>query len=168
MTSRFASSDFAPPKRAVPTTRDTSLAPWLRTVTAAFGGGMVLFFTPILILLPLRVPVPPALAALVRWGPGGGGAEQYEEMIASIYVVWGVFLLRAAAAEHVSEHALFLDFTACANVAHIGLMTLMAVVNVGDRVHLVGDVLAAWLVLGPFVYIWGSVRREHGRRRQLP
>ncbi|EJP65375.1 hypothetical protein BB8028_0007g00800 [Beauveria bassiana] len=151
MSSRI--SDFAPLKRAA--TRD-SLEPWLKSVTILFGSSMLVFFLPILVLVPLRVPIPPVLESLLRWGPGG--AEQYEEMIAIIYIVWGVFLLRASADP--LRHALFLDFTACANVAHIGLMTLMAVVNGGDRIHLVGDVLAAWLVLGPFLYIWSSVKRE--------
>ncbi|KAF1732757.1 hypothetical protein MY5147_001653 [Beauveria neobassiana] len=151
MSSRI--SDFAPLKRAA--TRD-SLEPWLKSVTILFGSSMLVFFLPILVLVPLRVPIPPVLESLLRWGPGG--AEQYEEMIAIIYIVWGVFLLRASADPF--RHALFLDFTACANVAHIGLMTLMAVVNGGDRIHLVGDVLAAWLVLGPFLYIWSSVKRE--------
>lgn len=149
-------SDFAALKRAA--THD-SLEPWLKSVTVAFGGGMVFFFLPILLLLPFRVDLPPALEALLRWGPGG--AEQYEEMIAAVYIVWGVFLLRAAGDSH--KNALFLDFTACANVAHIGLMTLMAVVNEGDRIHLVGDVLGAWLVLGPFVYVWSSVKKERAR-----
>ncbi|KAJ3493507.1 hypothetical protein NLG97_g4690 [Lecanicillium saksenae] len=146
-------SDFVPLRRAA--TQD-SHEPWLKSVTVAFGGGMILFFLPVLLLVPFRVDVPPALETLLRWGPGG--AEQYEEMIAAIYVVWGYFLLRASADPWRNE--LFLDFTACANVAHIGLMTLMAVVNKGDRIHLVGDVLGAWLVLGPFVYIWSSVKRE--------
>ncbi|ATY63756.1 putative membrane protein [Cordyceps militaris] len=153
-------SDFAPLKRAA--TRD-SLEPWLKSVILAFGAAKILFFVPLLVLLPLRVPVPAPVAALVRWGPGGGGAEQYEEMIASIYVVWGVFMVRAAADP--LRAALFLDFTACADTAHIGLMTLMAVVNAGDRVHLVGDVLAAWLFLGPFIYVWTAVRKERGPAR---
>ncbi len=142
----------------------TSQAPleqWLTTTIAIFGASQLIFFVPILVLLPFRPDLPPALQALLRWGPGG--AEQYEEMIAIIYVVWGYFMLRAARSPF--EHALFLDFTASANVAHIGLMTLMAVLNKGDRIHLVGDVLAAWLVLAPFVYVWAAVRSERGKSR---
>ncbi|OAA79106.1 hypothetical protein LEL_02592 [Akanthomyces lecanii RCEF 1005] len=151
MTSRI--SDFAPLKRAA--TQD-SLEPWLKSVTVTFGAAMIVFFIPILILVPLRVPLPPTLEALLRWGPGGG--EQYEEMIGAIYIVWGIFLLRASSDPW--GNALFLDFTVWANVAHIGLMTLMAVVNEGDRIHLVGDLLGAWLVLGPFIYVWSSVKRS--------
>lgn len=146
-------SGFASLKRAA---MQGSFEPWLKSVTLAFGGGMVVFFLPVLLLVPFRVQLPTALEALLRWGPGGG--EQYEEMIAAIYVVWGCFLLRAGRDPLANE--LFLDFTACANVAHIGLMTLMAVVNKGDRIHLVGDVLGAWLVLGPFIYIWTRVKGE--------
>lgn len=146
-------SDFAPLRRAA--TQD-SLETWLKSVIIGFGGGMVIFFLPVLVLVPFRIQVPAPLEALLRWGPGG--AEQYEEMIAVIYIVWGYFLLRAARDPWANE--LFLDFTACANVAHIGLMTLMAVVNKGDRIHLIGDVLGAWLVLGPFLYVWSTVRRE--------
>ncbi|KAM3547105.1 hypothetical protein MY1884_009740, partial [Beauveria asiatica] len=47
--------DFAPLKRAA--TRD-SLEPWLKSVTILFGSSMLVFFLPILLLVPLRVPVP--------------------------------------------------------------------------------------------------------------
>lgn len=152
------SSDFAPFKRgSAPSTTPGSLEPWLRTSILAFGFGKLAFFLPIRVLLPFRPQLPPDFAALVRWGPGG--SEQYEEMIAAIYIVWGVFLVRAGARPW--ENVLFLDFTVWGNVMHIGLMTIMAVINKGDRVHLVGDVLAAWLFLGPFIYIWTSVKREH-------
>ncbi|KZZ97306.1 hypothetical protein BBO_09528 [Beauveria brongniartii RCEF 3172] len=153
MTSRV--SDFTPPKRGA--TMPGSLEPWLKSVTVAFGVGMIVFFLPILVLLPFRIKTSPALEALLRWGPGG--SEQYEEMIASIYVVWGIFMVRASADPW--ANALFLDFTAYANIAHLGLMTLMAVVNKGDRIHLVGDVLGSWLLLGPFLYVWSSVKRDH-------
>lgn len=134
---------------------------WLQAAIIIFGAAQLIFFVPIIIILPFRIALPPALESLMRWGPGG--AEQYEEMIAVIYIIWGFYTLRAA--KDPFENTLFLDFTVYGNVGHISLMTAMAVVNKKDRVHLIGDVLAAWLVLGPLVYAW--TRAKHGRRAEL-
>lgn len=116
---------------------------------------LLVFFTVAFTAAVLRLPLPRVLELLIRWGPGG--AEQYEEMISVIYIVWGYFLLRAA--DSPFDHALFLDFSLHANVAHFSLMTAMAVLNKGDRIHLLGDVVLAWIVFFPFVYFWKTARR---------
>ncbi|GAD99559.1 hypothetical protein PVAR5_8274 [Paecilomyces variotii No. 5] len=86
-----------------------------------------------------------ALVLLLAWGTyeyrKTGGAEQHEEMIAIIYIIWGSYLIRAA--RNPFENELFLDFSVTANVAHISLMTFMAIYNGQDRIHLTGDILAA-------------------------
>lgn len=45
-------------------------------------------------------------------------------MLFAIYIVWSVFLLRAA--RQPAAHATFLDFTLWANLAHVGVMVPMA------------------------------------------
>lgn len=80
-------------------------------------------------------------------------------MIAIVYIIWGSYLVRAA--RNPFENELFLDFSVTANVAHISLMTFMAIYNDQDRIHLIGGILAAWLVLGPFTYVWTRAKKNH-------
>lgn len=136
---------------------ESEIAGWLTPVITIFGAALIAFFVPLFLVCLFRIELPPALDILVRWGPGG--AEQYEEMISIIYIVWGVYLIRAA--RQPFENQLFLDFSLAANVAHASLMATMAVFNEEDRIHLIGDVLAYWLALGPFVYVWTQCKRKH-------
>ncbi|KAB8231543.1 hypothetical protein BDV23DRAFT_165723 [Aspergillus alliaceus] len=152
--------DFFPSERLAHTLRsEHEISGWLNTIITVFGAAQVIFFVPAFLGALLRLQLSPALESLVRWGPGG--AEQYEEMISIIYIIWGIYLIRAARSPF--ENMLFLDFSVAANVAHISIMTAMAFYNERDRVHLIGDVLAAWLVLGPFTYVWTLSKRKHRR-----
>lgn len=110
----------------------------------------MVFFGIAFVVALSRAPVPKVLEVLLRWGPGG--AEQYEEMISVIYIVWGYYLIKAS--KDPWDNRLFLDFSVYANIAHFSLMTAMAVFNKNDRIHLLGDVLVAWTVFIPFVYFW--------------
>jgi len=135
--------------------------PWLKTTISIFGWAQIIFFSPILVILLLDLPRPGVLQLLIRWGPGGG--EQYEEMISIIYIIWGYFCLKAA--HNPFAHELFLDFTVWGDFGHMGIMTAMAVVNEKDRIHLIGDLLAAWIFYAPFVYVWTRAKREYHARR---
>lgn len=75
------------------------------------------------------------LARLVLWRPFN---IAYESMLVAIYVVWGVFLWRAS--ENPLEHRSLIDFTIWANVAHAGVMLILALSIPGELIHLVGDV----------------------------
>ncbi|GIZ49110.1 hypothetical protein CKM354_001214900 [Cercospora kikuchii] len=134
---------------------------FLRPSILLLGWGFVVFFTFAFVASSLRLSTPLWLEVLLRWGPGG--AEQYEKMIAAINLVLGIFLIKAANAP--LDHALFLDFAAWCNVAHLTAMTVMAITNPGDRIHLLGDVLVGYVLVGPFVWIWVHVRR--GTKRQV-
>lgn len=127
-------------------------------ITKWFGWTVVLFFALAFFASSLRLPIPKFLDSLMRWGPGG--AEQYEQMISVINIVWGIYVLRAA--EDPFSNVLFFDFTATGMVAHITLMTLMGIFNAKDRVHLIGDVLVGWAAIGPFTYVWIKTRQELG------
>ncbi|KID94044.1 hypothetical protein MAJ_09993, partial [Metarhizium majus ARSEF 297] len=143
------------PRPIEPSLRGNVQYQWLQSSIKLFGAMLLVFFTVAFTLAVLRLPLPRVLELLTRWGPGG--AEQYEEMISVIYIIWGYFLLRAA--DSPFDHELFLDFSLHANVAHFSLMTAMAVLNKGDRIHLLGDVVLAWIVFCPFVYFWKIARR---------
>lgn len=122
----------------------------LEASVALLGGLKLIFFGFAFLGTISRIELPSVIEALVRWGPGG--AEQYEEMISIIYLVWGFFLVKAST--NPREHAMFLDFTLYADAAHFSLMAIMAIVNPDDRLHIVGDVLAGWVALAPFAYFW--------------
>ncbi len=87
------------------------------------------------------------LADLTRWEPFN---PAYEGMIASIYVVWGIFFWRASA--NPSEHGLLIDFTIWANLAHAAEMLISAFVFEGELIHLVSEV--SLLVLISAVLLW--------------
>ena len=127
-------------------------------ITKWFGWTVVLFFALAFFGSSLRLPIPKFLDSLMQWGPGG--AEQYEQMISVINIVWGIYVLRAA--EDPFSNVLFFDFTATGMVAHITLMTLMGIFNAKDRVHLIGDILVGWAAIGPFTYVWIQTRQELG------
>lgn len=134
-----------------------ALARFSRT-TRWFGGTVIFFFALAFFGSSLRLPIPKYLDSLLRWGPGG--AEQYEQMISLINIVWGIYVLRAA--DDPFSNVLFFDFTATGMVAHIALMTFMGIFNAKDRVHLIGDILVGWAAIGPFTYVWIQTRQELG------
>lgn len=121
-----------------------------------FGFTVIFFFSLAFFGAWLRLPIPDYLDSLLRWGPGG--AEQYEQMIAIINIVWGFYVLRAA--EDPLSNIVFFDFTATGMIAHISLMTLMGIFNAKDRAHLIGDILFGWAAIGPFTYAWMQVRQK--------
>ena len=65
-------------------------------------------------------------------------------MMLSVYVTLGIFLLRAA--RNPLDHLSLIWFTVWSSLVHGGIMTVQAIVQPGQRGHLVGDVPALFLV----------------------
>lgn len=123
-----------------------------------FGGAIVLNFlnmTPVF----MQSEAGQLFLRMLRWGgiEGTAGGIAYEYMIATIYVVWGIFLIMAAQAP--LKHKLFIDFSVLGNVAHFGLMLLMGLIMENEHTHLYGDVLLGWLMLITLIAVWWPVRR---------
>lgn len=97
------------------------------------------------------------LLRLVRWGGVSSHAEHYEAMICVIYVVWGWYLFKVA--PQPEKNIAFLDFTVAANIAHFGLMTMMAFVMPNEKLHLLGDILLGGSLLILFMWFWIPSRR---------
>ena len=123
----------------------------LRTVGAIF----VVFFVLALIGSATKMTEPALLYRLVGWADPGDAEEQ---MISIVYIVWGIFLWKAA--KDPLGHRLFLDFTLVANFAHFGLMAIQAVVIPGEHLHLVGDVLGGFVLLAVLAAAWLPARRQ--------
>ncbi|WP_211264296.1 DUF6632 domain-containing protein [Streptosporangium amethystogenes] len=76
-----------------------------------------------------------------RWQPE---QPEYEQMIAVIYAVLGIFLIRAS--RDPFNHLSLIWFTVWSSLVHAVVMAVHAVMDLGEWVHLVGDVPALMIV----------------------
>jgi lipid-A-disaccharide synthase-like uncharacterized protein len=65
-------------------------------------------------------------------------------MIMGVYATLGVFLIRAA--KNPLAHASLIWFTVWSSIVHGGIMLVQAIVDETDRINLLGDVPALFLV----------------------
>lgn len=96
---------------------------WLRIFLRLLSFGFLAAFIPWITLILLSAPILApggTLAPLLRFQPYNA---HYESMMAAIHIVWAVMLWRAAADP--AKHALFIEFTIWANIAH-GVVMLIA------------------------------------------
>ena len=96
---------------------------WLRIFLRLLSLGFLAAFIPWITLILLNAPILApggGLAPLLRFQPYNA---HYESMLAAIHIVWAVMLWRAS--DDPAQHALFIDFTIWANVAH-GVVMLIA------------------------------------------
>lgn len=134
---------------------DTGFAErWFPLVARVFAVALLVFFGVAMVMSVTGMTID-ALEPLIRWGEGG--ARAYEVMIETIYIVWALFLWRAASDP--SSHRLFLDFTVVGNIAHFGVMAVEAFVLDGEHQHLYGDVGLGIIGLVPFTVFWVLARR---------
>lgn len=135
-------------------------------VLQLMGAGFIFFFGLILLAMLFGVlnhllhsDEGILLMRLIRWGGVEPHAEHYAAMISIIYVVWGLFLIKAA--KHPEHNINFLDFTLFANFAHFGLMTGMAFRMPNEKIHLIGDLLLGWGILILFIIFWFPSRQYY-------
>src|SRR5690349_11024563 len=128
-------------------TRSVSTA--LRVVGAIF----VVFFVFAFVASATKMTDPDLLYRMLGWGSPGDAEEQ---MLSIIYIVWGLFLWRAA--KDPFKNSLFIDFTIAANVAHFTLMAVQSLVMPGEHTHLYGDVLVGFIVIAILAVPWFAVR----------
>jgi hypothetical protein len=69
---------------------------------------------------------------------------EYEQMIVGIYATLGVFLLIAS--RNPLAHRSLIWFTVWSSAVHGGIMAIQAIVDPSERIHLVGDVLALFVI----------------------
>ncbi|MGC4942259.1 DUF6632 domain-containing protein [Kribbella sp. DT2] len=100
---------------------------WLRITLRVVGISFLAGVYPFIHLWP----------AGFRWQPG---QSEYEQMIAAIYAVLGIFLIRAA--RDPLNHLSLVWFTVWSSLAHAAVMAAAAVRNSHQWVHLIGDVPA--------------------------
>lgn len=84
--------------------------------------------------------------------------HEYEQMIMGIYATLGVFLILAARDR--LANASLIWFTVWSSVVHGGIMLVQAIVDESDRVNLLGDVPALFLVAIILWYFMPSTARN--------
>ncbi len=84
---------------------------------------------------------------MVIWPSGWGWTPpqpEYEHMIMGVYATLGLFLYRAATDP--LAHASLIWFTIWSNIVHGTIMLYYALVDETDRMNLIGDVPALYIV----------------------
>jgi hypothetical protein len=98
--------------------------------------------------------------ALMMWiWPSGWGwtpaQPEYEQMMMGVYATLGVFLFRAAKDPLANTSLIW--FTVWSSIVHGGIMFVQALVDETDRVNLLGDVPALFLVA---IVLWFLMPRK--------
>ena len=87
--------------------------------------------------------------------PGGWSWEprqsDYEQMIVGVYATLGVFLLMAS--RDPLKHKSIIWFTVWSSIVHAGIMAVQALLDPRDRINLVGDVPALFLMAFILAYL---------------
>ena len=112
---------------------------------------LLLFGVVFCLIYPLSMVWPSGWA----WHDGAPHASHYFPMIAAVYLVLGLFLIRAS--RDPSRHVSLIWFTIWSSAAHAAVMALQALGDPMQRGHLLGDVPA--LVLVAVVLGWLMPRR---------
>ena len=94
--------------------------------------------------------------AMMLWiWPSGWGwtppQPEYEQMIMGIYVVLGIFLVRAA--KDPMADASLIWFTIWSSIVHAGIMLIQAIVDETEKANLIGDIPALFLVAFVLSYL---------------
>ena len=127
-----------------------NLALSLRLLAIFFWWYLVVF---VLSILPLLgVPIVTWLTPEFR---GDNYAWDFELMFTAIFVVWGIFLWKAAG--NLRENKSFIRFTIWATVAHIGAMLVIGTIRNEDLPHLLTDAIALSI---PLLLVIFSYRQE--------
>ncbi|AWF79653.1 hypothetical protein BTJ40_01735 [Microbulbifer sp. A4B17] len=88
------------------------------------------------------------------WPEGWGWTPrqpEYEQMIIGIYVTLGVFLIRAA--KNPAANASLIWFTIWSSLVHAVIMFVQALVDKTERINLMGDIPALFLIAAVLWYL---------------
>lgn len=129
--------------------KSRAVAMVLRLTAVAF----ILVFALLFLASVTQTDTPRFLYRMFAWGDVG---EAEEQMLAAIYIVWGVCLWIAARAP--LQHRLFIDFTIAANLAHAAVMAVQSFTFHDEHAHLWGDVVILFAVMGVLAALWLPVR----------
>ena len=101
--------------------------------------------------------------AMMMWiWPSGWGwtppQPEYEQMIMGVYATLGVFLILSSKDPLANKSIIW--FTIWSSIVHGGIMLFHAIIDVTDRVNLIGDVPALFLVALVLWYLMPKQSQE--------
>ena len=82
--------------------------------------------------------------------------HEYEQMMLGVYATLGVFLILAARDPLANSGLIW--FTVCSCVVHGGIMFVQALVDPSDRINLLGDVPALFVVAAVLAWLMLAAR----------
>jgi len=82
----------------------------------------------------------------------------YEQMIMGVYATLGVFLLIAS--RDPIKHKSLIWFTVWSSIVHAGIMAAQAIADPRDRINLLGDVPALFLMAFVLAYLMPKKQEE--------
>lgn len=130
--------------------RTTLAANWFPLTARLFAVALFAFFAAAFVVSAFDLDLGGTVMGPIRWGSDAG--RPYELMISTIYLVWSVFLWRAA--DDPATNKLFMDFSVAGNAAHFTVMAVMAFTFDGEQQHIHGDVPLGFLGLLGFTIVW--------------
>jgi hypothetical protein len=131
----------------------------LRIVIRVIATGLFIGFVGAGVASASGTELPGILHDTFQWG---NSRRPEEVMLSAIYVVWAVCLWITA--RDPVRHALFLDFTIAANLAHAVVMWFQGALIDGEQAHIYGDALVLALFALALAAVWLPVRRRAPRR----
>jgi hypothetical protein len=131
-------------------------ASWLRLFLRVYGAVSLLLFSALFVAFAVRAPILDEGGAL-KWAIWDSVHGHVGPMLFVIYLVWSVFLIRAAG--DLRAHASFLDFTIWANLAHGVLMIFQTATSPHDSAKAFTDV--PWILVLPLVI--GALRGAYAQ-----
>lgn len=90
-------------------------------------------------------------ANLIHLDTRGEFRWDFEAMIASIYLIWGIYLWKAS--QEPKKHLLFINFTIWANILHGATMIILGYLREGEFYHLLIDGLVLLVPSAILYYI---------------
>lgn len=121
------------------------------------SAALILFGALYCLLYPMLLIWPSGWA----WHHGSPATSDYFMMICFVYIVLGIFMIRAA--KDPAAHASLIWFVIWSSVAHAAVMTWEAFRTPTMMGHLVGDVPALLVIAGVLALLMGRIQPEPER-----
>ncbi|GIG90609.1 DUF6632 domain-containing protein [Plantactinospora endophytica] len=140
--------------------------PALTVFLRVYGVLTLLIFAPLFVGFVVRSPLLAENGGVLNWliwndVTAGHDHAHVPPMLFLIYVVWGVFLLRAARRQ--AAYLSFFDFTIWANLAHGVLMAIQAFADIDRYWSKFLTDIPFVLILALGIYLWRPDRRSGAR-----
>ena len=116
-----------------------------------YGMFSIVLFSTLLLGFIVETPLLKQGSGALHWTIWDDVTGHVAPMLFGIYIVWSIFLIRAA--RNPAEHRSFLDFTMWANLAHVATMIPMAIESPHDHGKFFTDIPFLLLLSGMIFFL---------------